>query len=162
VKFKILILFLCMSLVMNTFANDSLYKSKHSIFLEIGGNTPIYSINYELQIADLPNSSFVQSIGFEIQRLDDSRDYFGICETTNQKRLSLSFFPWRCNWISHKSGKNHLELGLGATYYTASFATNAVDMVKEIKLDRRGQGIFLIPNVGYRFTPESGLLILRR
>ncbi len=158
-KLKLIIAYLILSATLVAAAKDSLPKSKHSIFIEIGGNAPIYSFNYEFQLVELKNSTIVQSIGFEIPRFDSPRNYFVNGQTINQRRLSLAFFPLRCSWVSHKSGKSHFELGLGATYYTASLPTNSVDMLKEIKLDSRGQGIFLIPNLGYRYTPKSGLLI---
>ena len=132
-------------------------QSKHTLFLEIGGNSPIYSVNYEFQFLKLNNSTFVQSLGFEIPHFDEKREYFINGEIIEQRRLDLAFFPLRFNWISHSNRKNHLELGFGATYYTSSLIITTIDMIKEIKLNPAG-GVFLIPSIGYRSTPKSGFL----
>ncbi len=139
-------------------------KSDHSIFLEIGGSSPFFSVNYEYNIATLSKGSIVSSIGIHHPAGISIEDR-GVIQsngTIKRKRvLTDVIIPFRLSWISHNGRKHHAEIGVGLTYYTIPFVVRSYDMVKPIYFgkNRGNRGIFFIPTTGYRFTASNGTIV---
>lgn len=158
--FVLLVFISCSASVVK--AEDSTYfkRSDHSAFLEMGGNAVMYSFNYEFKLRELRNSTIVQSIGFQIPDMDSRSEYLIGGKVITQRRLSLALFPLRLAWISHKTKKHHLEVGIGVTYYTSNSLISYIDMMGLARIPMTfGNSIYFSPNLGYRYTGNNGFLM---
>jgi len=137
--------------------------SKSSVYFEFFGNNFLYSINYELKVAELKTSSFTGRIGFFYQdkvsnepvTRSDIKNNTTVLDSFSS--VTSTFVPIHISWVSHKTKKHHLELGLGATYFERnSSSSNFFGPFGQTSL--LYTRIFLVPMIGYRYTSPNGFL----
>jgi hypothetical protein len=105
------------------------------IYLELGGNSPLFSVNFERIMQQNDSTFFSMRIGFGLIPLQHS----GATEQT---------FPLELIWAKGK--KHHLECGLGVT-----------TVVGYSNLSARPLSFIPAPRVGYRYQPPNSHLIVR-
>lgn len=118
--------------------------AKNTIFIELGGNALLYSLNYERFISD----DFSVRAGFGYIAMSSSST---TSEGTVNAKVSLLMVPILANYFV--GGENHkLGLGLGVSVWAFSGAIS----VAGAKSD--GSVFWPVPTafVGYRYAPKNG------
>lgn len=101
-----------------------------AVYGEIGGNGLVFSANYDMRFSQNENG-----FGFKAG--------IGLAATGG---VTIITFPVGLNYLTGK-GPHHLELGVGATYITAS--TTIFDS------NETGGGFLYMPTFGYRYAKEK-------
>lgn len=107
--------------------------SRHSVFLELGGNALAYSINYDYRL--LEHVSARAGLG-----------YFGLSQGGGNG--SVLFVPLMVNYLTG-TGSSHFEIGAGPVFSSIGG--------KFINFDRSYSGVLGITStIGYRLQPRDG------
>ncbi len=116
-------------------------KAENAVFLELGGNGLVYSINYERIFGD---SDFSVRVGLSYISLSASN-------SSTSAKLNLVTVPVLGNY--YVGGRDHkLQLGAGLTFFYASGNTGSNDGLVSFS------GLVPAPTVaiGYRYLPAKG------
>jgi hypothetical protein len=111
---------------------------KNTIFLELGGNSPFYSLNYDRIVLEKPKLKLAARIG--AMYVDNTNNFLSSIKNHNYSLpLELSFLKGRNN--------HNLEIGIGATPY-----------FREYVEETRNDEFFIAPfgRIGYRYQKENG------
>jgi hypothetical protein len=120
-------------------ASYSIAQKSKSVFLELGGNGGLGSVNFDSRF----NKS-EKGFGY--------RAGFGFIPPTNSFGVSdpaIWTVPIGLNYLIGKS-RHYLETGIGVTFYFYDGTGSDFWGNTEVK---KGTGIFLIPSAGYRYSP---------
>lgn len=110
--------------------------ARNSIFIELGGNGILYSLNYDRKFTDHV-SGRIGGMGFAVR--DDDTD----------KRVGVLLFPTMVNYLLG-NGSSRLELGAGLLW---GFAAGEVESYGSFS----GLGLAgVTTTVGYRLQPAKG------
>lgn len=126
-----------------TFNNDF---ARNSVFLELGGNGLLYSLNYDHKFFDHA-SARIGAMYFPYSN-DDPNTFDG--------RLSILFVPITANYLVG-DGNSRLEIGGGPLIVRVS-ADGEVD--NEL-IDGVGSGVGFTGTLGYRLQPRNGGFLFR-
>lgn len=132
---------------MNAFGQnpDSAFKANpmNVIYLELGGNSFLYGINYERGITNIGKQTMAASIGygFSYSRVGVFNDIL---------------IPIELKLITGIGKKNHFEYGLGATcFYQPDRPDNLINGVVVPQSKIR---MINFVRMGYRYTAQNGFL----
>lgn len=121
--------------------------ARNSIFLELGGNAILYSLNYDRKFSD----NFSGRIGGM---------FLGVSANdpnTLDGRISLLMMPLMANYLVG-SGNSRLELGAGPMVVFASGGGT----IENEQLDNfSGGGLGFTSTIGYRLQPRNGGFLFR-
>jgi hypothetical protein len=116
---------------------------KNTVFLEVGGNGPLYSINYDRILIKKTNWKLAGRIGF--MYFNDNR---GLLENSENKQSSI---PIELSFLKGKSNHN-LELGLGITPLSKGYLDKAGKDYTRVATSGR---------IGYRYQKSNGGLFFK-
>ncbi len=167
-KRAILIVLLLVSVVSRDFAQESSSLEKtdppqekmnaNGIYLELGGNAGIYSINYERIVLESPvHLSGRLGLGLMNEQW--------IIDAEDKKGMEL-LVPFGVNAWYTLAGVHHLELGLGATFYShkvyalETTASNIMVQPLPPRLIRKNE-LWTNFSLGYRMQKEGGKFYYR-
>lgn len=169
-KYKIVPL-LCLFAFLASAANDtSMVKKgvlpdirKHSIFIELGGQGQIATLNYEFRRNRITYRAGVyyffskKFTGYGGRRL---RDLNGM--VTGVQTIPPFSFPIEGTYL-FGGQKNFIEVGIGITYIRGWFVeTEIFDRDQYLVADRNYlQSIYFTPRVGYRYSSENEFIFFR-
>lgn len=133
---KILLVGVCLFL-----ASSLLAQKSKSVFLEVGGNGGLGSVNFDSRFGDTEKGlGYRAGLGF----IPPTYSFF-------DSRPTIWTIPVGLNYLI--GGRRHyLETGLGLTYYFFKGTTSSVWGIHE---NDKGSGIVLIPGAGYRYAPNG-------
>lgn len=114
--------------------------ARNSMFLELGGNGAIYSVNYEYLLNDNTGLRF-GGMASPADK-DDSDD-----------NTSIFTFTTMLNYLAG-SGKHRQEMGVGALFALASDDFKGVEQFD-------GRGAYGTATIGYRLQPPDGGFVFR-
>lgn len=117
---------------------------KNSIYLELGGNSLLYGLNYERVWVANQQLAAASSLGYGF-----SYDYIGVFNQT--------VIPFELKIYSRPYKKNHLEFGLGYTYYYEK--DKAPDLINGVLVERSKHSGRPFLRIGYRYTAPGGFLL---
>ena len=126
----------------DSFSSGNRDFARHGIFLELGGNGLLYSVNYDYKLADHVS---VRAGGM----------YVGARVRSADVRGSIMVVPLMANYLLG-SGSSRLELGVGVTL--ARIAGDVGD--SEGPFSESGLGSFT-STIGYRLQPRDGGFLFR-
>ncbi len=127
--------------------NDDGSFARNSVFVELGGNALLYSVNYDHKFFDHA-SARIGAMYFSVSA-DDPNSLNG--------RVSVFLAPIMANYLVG-DGNSRLELGAGLVVAGAS-GSGTVD---NEQLDEfRGGGVGFTSTVGYRLQPRDGGFLFR-
>lgn len=134
--------------VLNSFGQklDSIFEvnPKNAIYLELGGNSILYGLNYERGFSRIANYTFAASIGYGFS-------------SSNLGVFSDIVVPFEIKMYNGIGKKNHLEFGLGATYF---YDTDRPDRVENgVKVPQTKHRAVNFIRLGYRYTSNNGILL---
>lgn len=131
---RYLLLPLCLLLLQQLGYAQNLDK-KNEVFLELGGNGLLGSINYSRQLTNSP--------ALELR--------VGLGAYGSDPKTHLTV-PVAINYIINVGSKHgFLNLGIGATYTKADVRMGVLIDYAEDYIRTRSQPINIVPNVGYRY-----------
>jgi hypothetical protein len=133
---KTLPAFLCLFLTSFIQAQKS-----RSIFLEVGGNGGLGSINFDSRLNNT-EKGFGYRVGFGF--IPASYSYF-------DSRPVIWTLPVGLNYLIG-GHRHYLETGLGLTYYFFKGTTSDVWGIHE---NDKGRGVVFMPGAGYRYAPNG-------
>jgi hypothetical protein len=122
--------------------------ANNGLFLELGGNGLLYSLNYERFVSpDVP-----LRVGFMIFSLS-ARD-----RVTNESgSISVLAFPLTASWLGVRSGSHALELGAGVVIVSARIDVDVDESRSDFQsVEFDGTGIVGTGIIGYRYAPLNG------
>ena len=128
-------------------ANDAAARSaNNNVFVEIGGNAGLYSINYERYLHD----DLTARIG---------AGYFALGASLGEAEAnaSLLLVPATLSYVGFRKGNHALEIGGGALVVHASAAASTLGEV----FSESGTTAVGTATVGYRYVPKDGGLTFR-
>lgn len=121
-----------------------IFSAKNAVYLELGGNSGIYAVNYSKIFHQKGKLKLNASAGFSMWR-DQLNDF---------KTIWLPVIPLEVSALYGKSN-HHLELGLGFTSYlgrTLDINSETFEFSEKVVYDA-----FIPLRVGYRYQkPEGG------
>jgi hypothetical protein len=116
-------------------------QKNRSIFLEVGGNGGLGSINFDSRLSNTEKGlGYRAGFGF----IPASYSYF-------DSRPVIWTFPVGLNYLIG-GHRHYLEAGLGLTYYFFKGTTSDVWGIHE---NDKGRGVLFIPSAGYRYAPNG-------
>ena len=118
--------------------NDPEPFKRNTLFIELGGNSPFYSLNYDRIIVNKINWKLAARIG--AMYLYDNRSYL---ESIRNKNYSI---PLELSFLKGKNNHN-LEIGIGAT----AFFKEYVETTRDNFLSLASFG-----RIGYRYQKNNG------
>jgi hypothetical protein len=134
---KLLIMLFAFAISVTTFSQN-LQKPVSSMFLELGGNAGLLSVNYD-QRFQKGNGGFGWKAGLGIGAIPSGHS-FGATPTV----------PLGINYLLGK-GSHYLEAGLGVTLGAKKFSPSGDGI----------SSVFFVPNLGYRLQPPNGGFTIR-
>ena len=127
--------------VLCLFLTCFLFAQGRSLFLEVGGNGGLGSVNFDSRF-----NKTEKGLGYRVG--------FGFIPPTYSfadSRPSIWTVPVGLNYLI--GGQRHyLETGLGITYYFFKGTTSGVWGIHE---NDKGNGFVFIPSAGYRYAPDG-------
>ncbi|MGB3850438.1 MAG: hypothetical protein WA958_10765 [Tunicatimonas sp.] len=126
-----------------TFSNDF---ARNSVFLELGGNGLLYSLNYDHKFFDHA-SARIGAMFISVSANDP---------TTVDGRVSVFLLPLMANYLVG-DGNSRLELGGGLLVG----GVNADATIDNEAIDDVAGGAAFTANVGYRLQPRDGGFLFR-
>ena len=126
----------------NSFSSGSKNFARHGIFLELGGNGFLYSVNYDYKLAD--------HVSVRVGGM-----YIGARVREADTRASMVVVPITANYLVG-SGSSRLELGVGVTL--ARVGGDLGD--SEGPFEESGLGS-ITSTIGYRLQPRDGGFLFR-
>ncbi len=144
---KIFVTLLPIFLALNSFGQklDSIFEvnPKNSIYLELGGNSILYGLNYERGLSRIAKYTFAASIGYGFS-------------SSNVGVFNDVVIPFEIKMYNGIGRKNHLEFGLGATYF---YDTDRPDkVVNGVSVTQTKHRAVNFIRLGYRYTSNKGFL----
>ena len=117
--------------------------AKNSVFLELGGNAGIYSLNYERYLTD----NLAARIG---------AGYFAATFTDDEEESEgeLWLIPATVSYVGIGAGSHRLEIGGGVLIGHASETTSTFDL-DDVVTDS-GTAVVGTATFGYRYAPKHG------
>ncbi|WP_207432032.1 hypothetical protein [Sabulibacter ruber] len=115
--------------------------SRNTVFLEIGGNSLVYSLNYDRILVNKPTFKLAGRIGGMYLKNT------GIIENGGYHMYS---FPLELSYL-HGKGNHHLEIGVGVN----------PSIEKQFDFDRTNYSIFPLVRLGYRYQRSDGGLFFK-
>ncbi|HEY6956678.1 MAG TPA: hypothetical protein VI385_15615 [Flavisolibacter sp.] len=132
------IVFLGLWIVMTS---ASMAQKSKSVFLEVGGNGGLLSVNFDSRLSNGENGlGYRAGLGF----IPANYAFF-------ISRPTIGTIPVGLNYLIG-SHCHYLETGLGLTYYFFRGTTSDVWGIHE---NNKGDGALLIPSIGYRIAPMN-------
>jgi len=125
--------------------SDSIFEAnpKNAIYLELGGNNLLYGINYERGLSRLGKQTFATSFGYGLS-------------SSKIGAFNEIVIPVEVKLINGIGKKNHLEYGLGATYF---YDTDRPDnVVNGVNVPQCKHRVVNFVRIGYRYTSNQGFL----
>ncbi len=124
---------------------DSIFNSKpkNAIYAELGGNSIIYGINYERSLLNFASFTLASSIGYGF-----SSSKFG--------NFNNPVIPFELKIFNGISKKNHMEFGLGITYYYNNYTPDIY--INGVKVPYNRHKFLGFSRIGYRYTGKNGFL----
>ncbi len=117
-------------------------SAKHSVYLELGGNAGIYTVNYDRKFAD----HFSGRVGFMV--------FGGQSDQPTDDQIGVAIFPITANYLA-SSGSHRLELGAGPLFMAAGGELERYGSVG-------GAGFAGVTSTfGYRYQPVGGGFVFR-
>lgn len=116
---------------------------RNSAYVELGGNTLVYGFHYERVLFSSQKVAFASSIGYGFS--------YGNLGVFNQ-----TVIPVELKLYSRPNKKNHLEFGLGYTYYYEK--DKAPDLVNGVLVESSKHSGRPLLRLGYRYTATKGFL----
>ena len=120
--------------------------ARNSIFLELGGNGLIYSLNYDHKFFDHA-SARIGGMYLAVSA-DDPNSLDG--------RVSVFFVPIMANYLLG-NGNSRLEIGGGL----AIAGVNSDATIDNETIDEVGRGVGFTGTIGYRLQPRDGGFLFR-
>jgi hypothetical protein len=122
--------------------DKNIRKANNAIFLELGGNGLIYSINYERIFGD---SDFGVRVGLSYISL-------GASSGSSSSKITMMTFPVMANYYGVGSKDHKLQLGAGVTFLSLSGSSSNGDSFVG------ASGFAPAPTlaIGYRYLPARG------
>ncbi|MDR3235114.1 MAG: hypothetical protein LBT48_00090 [Prevotellaceae bacterium] len=111
---------------------------RSAVYMEILGNSPIYSFNYDFRFSTEKGSGWGAHIGAGLLLLTEDD-------------VSLMNFPFGLNYLAGRNGK-YLELGVGLTFLSSS------DFFDDDDVHHNPLGTLII---AYRYQPVGGGVFFR-
>jgi hypothetical protein len=126
------VLFLCLTILsLNALAQDS--SKKNEIFLELGGNGLVGSVNYARQLTKKPGLELRAGLGAY-----GAKPYLTI--------------PVSLNYLIGLGGQHSfLNVGIGATYTKADVTYGLRYELAEGAIYRKSEAVSFVPSFGYRY-----------
>ncbi len=123
----------------------SVRKVNKIVYVEVVGNAPFMSLNFEYKITSIRNALLYFHTGIGYDRID-----------YNDSDVNVFSVPIEATFILFK-GKHHLEYGFGITPFISKTATWSGDIIYyDSKVNENYSLYFLlIPEIGYRFQNLS-------
>lgn len=124
---------------------DSIFETNpmNVIYLELGGNSILYGINYERALTSLGKQTFATSLGYGFS-------------SSRLGAFNEVVIPFEVKLITGIGKKNHFEYGLGATYY---YDTDRPDnVVNGVAVPQPKHRMVNFVRIGYRYTSHQGFL----
>jgi len=115
--------------------------ARNGLYVELGGNAGIWSLNYERFVTD----DVSLRVGGGYTRVSD---FLGTS-------VSLATFPLTASWLGVRSGSHALELGAGVVFASASVSSTSAGV------RAFGSGVVGTAILGYRLAPLTGGFNLR-
>lgn len=115
--------------------------ARNGIYVELGGNGGLWSLNYERFLGD--------DVSLRI-----GGSYMAATDTAGTT-VSLATFPLTASWLGLRSGSHALEVGAGATFASASLSTSS------FAAKAFATGVIPTAILGYRLAPLDGGFTLR-
>ncbi len=124
---------------------DSIFNSKpkNAIYAELGGNAIFYGINYERSLVKVGKFAFATSLGYGFS-------------STRIGSFNNIVIPVEVKVFNGISKKNHLEIGLGITYYYDNYTSE--EIVKRLTVPFSRHKYWCVGRIGYRYTGNNGFL----
>lgn len=124
-------------------------RNLNAAYIEISGNAPYFSLNYERNILQLKKSVtiFHTGLGIAFGKYDDGT-------------LLIPSIPIEFSQLFFNKN-HHLELGIGFTSFLSTIPFFDGE-AKNVATDISGKYhlyYLIIPEIGYRFQKENGILI---
>ncbi len=125
--------------------SDTIFEAnpKNAIYLELGGNSILYGINYERGLSRLGKQIFATSLGYGFS-------------SSKIGEFNEIVIPIEVKLINGIDKKNHLEYGLGATYFYDSDRPDNV--VNGVNVPQSKHRVVNFVRIGYRYTSNQGFL----
>jgi hypothetical protein len=115
--------------------------ARNGLYVELGGNAGIWSLNYERFVSD----DVSLRVGGGYTSVSDSLG----------TSVSLLTFPLTASWLGLRSGSHALEIGAGVVFASASVSSNSAGV------EAFGSGVVGTAILGYRLAPLTGGFNLR-
>jgi hypothetical protein len=115
--------------------------ARNGLYVELGGNAGIWSLNYERFVGD--------DVALRV-----GGGYTSVSDTAGTS-VSLLTFPLTASWLGLRSGSHALELGGGVVFASASVSSSSAG------LKAFGNGVIGTAILGYRLAPLTGGFNLR-
>ncbi len=115
--------------------------ARNGLYVELGGNGGVWSLNYERFLTD--------DLSLRI-----GGSYTSITDTAGTS-VTLATFPLTASWLGLRSGGHALELGAGVVFASATLSTG------NFGAEAFGSAAIGTAIVGYRYAPLDGGFTLR-
>jgi len=115
--------------------------ARNGLYVELGGNGGVWSLNYERFVTD----DVSLRVGGSYTSISDSLG----------TSVSLLTFPLTASWLGLRSGNHALEVGAGVVFASATVSTSSFGA------EAFGSGVIGTGILGYRYAPLDGGFNLR-
>ncbi len=124
---------------------DSIFQAnpRNAVYLELGGNSILYGLNYEKSLSRFGKQTFATSLGYGFS-------------SSKLGAFNEVVIPIEVKLINGIGKKNHFEYGLGATYYYDSDRPD--NIVNGVVVQQTKHRMVNFIRIGYRYTSYKGLL----
>lgn len=122
-------------------AFSSIAQKSKSVFLELGGNGGLASVNFDSRL-----NNTEKGLGYRVG--------FGFIPPTSSffdSRPTIWTFPVGLNYLTG-GHRHYFETGLGLTFYLFKGTTSDIWGIYE---NDKGSGILFFPSAGYRYAPDG-------
>lgn len=118
-------------------------NSRNTAYLELGGNSLLYGINYERALAGVGKNIIATSVGYGF-----SYSKLGV--------FNEIVIPIEVKLLTGIGKRNHFEFGLGVTYFYQ--ADRPDNLINGVSVPQSKHRLVNLVRVGYRYTSQQGLL----
>jgi len=115
--------------------------ARNGLYVELGGNGGVWSLNYERFVTDDVS-------------LRAGGSYMSVSDSLGTS-VSLLTFPLTVSWLGLRSGSHALEIGAGVVFASATVSTSSFGA------EAFGSGVIGTGILGYRLAPLDGGFTLR-
>jgi len=124
---------------------DSIFQDnpRNAIYIELGGNSMLYGLNYEKGLSRFGKQLFATSLGYGFS-------------SSKLGAFNEVVIPLEVKMINRICKKNHFEFGLGATYY---YDTDKPDIIiNGVAVPQPKHSMVNFVRIGYRYNSHQGFL----